>query len=135
METIIAVCGDVCSECPRYIATKSKQIDELEKVATLWHKLGFRDHVVSMEEIKCAGCKKKPACGYGLTSCEHLNGIENCGECEFFPCSNLESVFMKSDKGDEICRLRCSTEEYGILKKAFFSKNEILTDIHLEKFK
>lgn len=134
MKTIISVCGDVCSECPRYLATKSDCIDELEKIAQLWYNLGFRDSVVGIEEIKCTGCNKKPNCGYGLTTCEHLVGIDNCGECEHFPCTKFDEVFTKMDKGNEVCRLNCSADDYATLKNAFFSKKEILEDIHRKKF-
>jgi hypothetical protein len=134
METLIAVCGDICTECPRYLATKSGNIEELEKVAQFWFRLGFRDHVVTTEEIKCTGCHKKPNCGYGLTSCEYLVGKANCGECERFPCPKFDEVFRKSEIGDESCKLHCSTDEYRVLKKAFFSKKKVLTEIHREKF-
>lgn len=134
MESIISVCGDVCSECPRYIATKNNSITELENVARLWHKLGFRDRVIGIEEIKCTGCNKKPNCGYGLTTCEHLMGKDNCGECEFFPCPKFDVIFKKSDIGDEICKLQCNINEYLVLKRAFFNKKEILTKIHRSKF-
>jgi hypothetical protein len=133
-ELIISVCGDVCSECPRYKATKRDRIDELEKVAQLWYKLGFRDRVVGIEEIKCTGCNKKPDCGYGLTTCEHLKGLDNCGECELFPCPKFDEVFTKMEKGNEVCKLNCSANDYVIFKKAFFSKKEILAEIHRKKF-
>ena len=129
-ELIISVCGDVCSECPRYKATKNDRIDELEKVAQLWYTMGFRDRVVNIEEIKCTGCNKKPNCIYGLTTCEHLVEIDNCGECELFPCPKFDEVFKKTDKGDEVCKLNCSVDDYAVLKNAFFSKKEILSEIH-----
>jgi hypothetical protein len=135
MEPIISVCGDVCSECPRYNATINISIEELQNVALLWHRLGFRDRVVDIEEIKCSGCNKKPDCGYGLTTCEHLTDKANCGECELFPCSKFDEVFTRSDKGDEICKLHCNADEYSVLKRAFFNKKEILTNIHHAKFK
>ena len=97
MSTIISVCGDCCSECPRYLATLNNSNTELERIAQLWFRLGFRDRVVSANEIKCNGCQKKPDCSYGLTNCEHLIGKENCGECKFFPCPKFNAVFKKSD--------------------------------------
>lgn len=134
MKPIISVCGDICSECPRYIATKNNRMEELQRVALLWHRLGFRDRVVDVEEIKCTGCHKKPDCGYGLTTCEHMAEKANCGECELFPCPKFDLVFRKSDMGDEICKLHCSSDEYSVLKRAFFNKKEILTNIHRAKF-
>jgi hypothetical protein len=134
MEPIISVCDDVCSECPRYTATINNSIEELQNVALLWYRLGFRDRVVGVEEIKCTGCNKKPDCGYGLTTCEHLTDKANCGECEFFPCPKFDEVFRKSDMGDEICKSKFSLSEYDQFKRAFFMKKEILTNIHLLTF-
>jgi hypothetical protein len=135
METRIAVCGDNCSECPRYLATLSNKQQELEKIAQLWYRLGFRDRIVSVEEIKCSGCNKKTDCSYGITTCEHLAGIDNCGECKHFPCPAFDEIFRKTKLGSEICILRCISDEYSSLKKAFFSKKETLTEIHQKKFK
>lgn len=130
MSTIISVCGDCCSECPRYLATLNNSSTELERVAQLWFRLGFRDRVVSADEIKCNGCQKKPDCSYGLTNCEHLIGKENCGECKFFPCAKFNAIFKKSDLGDETCKLKCNADEYLQLKRAFFNKKETLSEIH-----
>lgn len=38
----ITLCGDNCSNCPRYLAKTDK---ELEKVAVLWYKVGWRDKI------------------------------------------------------------------------------------------
>lgn len=43
MMSLIGVCGDNCSYCPRYIATRSGKADELEEVKELWARLGLRD--------------------------------------------------------------------------------------------
>ena len=134
MEPIISACGDICSECPRYMATQSSDNNKLEEIAQLWHRLGLRDHVVGIEEIKCTGCNKKPNCGYGITTCEHLSGKENCGECELFPCPKFDEIFRNSDKYDEICRQFCNPTEYSQLRKAFFQKKEVLSNIHQSKF-
>ena len=48
----ITLCGDNCTFCPRYNA---KTEADLQKVAELWHRVGWRDRIVSTEEIKCTG--------------------------------------------------------------------------------
>lgn len=48
----ITLCGDNCIECPRYNAHSE---EELRNVAELWYRMGWRDHIVSNEEIKCEG--------------------------------------------------------------------------------
>ena len=85
MKEKITLCGDNCLECPRY----SAHIDEeLKAVAELWYKAGWRDRVVSNEEIVCSGCSLHKQC----TKCKEV----------------------------------CSEQEYIILKKTFFEKENNL---------
>ncbi len=53
MEERITLCGDNCIECPRYNAHTET---ELRKVAELWYRVGWRETVVSVQEIVCVGC-------------------------------------------------------------------------------
>ena len=62
MEERITLCGDNCIECPRYNAHTEA---ELRKVAELWYRVGWRETVVSNEEIVCAGCSSHKSCTYG----------------------------------------------------------------------
>lgn len=126
----ISVCGDICSDCPRYIATATNDIQELEKIAELWYRLGLRDKILSPEELKCTGCNKDKFCSHNINKCEYLDGINNCGECDNFPCDKIISVFQKTDNADETCRDKCSDSEYNSLSKAFLMKRQVLTDIN-----
>ena len=55
---IIAACGNDCSACHRYVGVSyEKTEEELHHTAEQWDKIGYRDHVVSNEEIACTGCK------------------------------------------------------------------------------
>lgn len=52
MERIIAACGNDCAACPRYVAHPYKKTnEELRHTAELWMKIGYRDHLVTNEEI------------------------------------------------------------------------------------
>lgn len=62
----ISLCGDNCSECPRY---KAKTEEELKSVAKLWYKVGFRNKIVSSGEISCKGCSPEKECSYNLIEC------------------------------------------------------------------
>ena len=44
LEEKITLCGDNCMECPRYNAHTD---EELQAVAELWYKVGWRERVVS----------------------------------------------------------------------------------------
>ena len=97
MDKIIAACGNDCSSCPRYIAHPFEKTDEqLQCTAELWMKIGYRDHIVSKDEISCTGCKAENWCRYKVVKC-----------CE-----------------EPQCRKVCTDEEYEKLKKAFFEKEK-----------
>jgi hypothetical protein len=126
----VSFCGDVCSVCPRYIATMANDNNALISFAELWFKLGFRPKVVDPEEIKCLGCRKEMACSNGINDCEYLKTIMNCGECDIFPCEKINTVFEKTDTIDKTCKDKCSEIEYNVLRKAFFIKRQILEEIN-----
>ncbi|MFQ3579922.1 MAG: DUF3795 domain-containing protein [Bacteroidales bacterium] len=126
----ISFCGDVCTECPRYVATIANDNIALKSLAELWFKLGFRPKVVDPEEIKCLGCSKEMACSNGINDCEHLETIMNCGECDNFPCEKINAVFEKTDTVNKTCKDKCTEIEYNGLRKAFFMKRQILTEIN-----
>jgi len=130
---ILSICGDICSECPRYLATLANNEEELTRLAKQWFQLGFHDREVTPEEIKCTGCSKQKPCSYNLNSCIHLEGISNCGECNLFACEKLETVFEKSSQGDEKCKAILPAEEYARFKRVFFMKKELLTNRKKEK--
>ena len=129
-DQIISICGDLCSECPRYLATLKKDMAALEKIAELWYRLEFRNNIVSTEEIKCNGCNKEKFCSHGLNNCEHLKNKVNCGECDKFPCKKINKVFEKTDVVKKICIEKCTNNEYMELSRAFLLKREILTEIN-----
>ena len=65
MSRILAACGNDCSACPRYVAHPyEKSPEELRHTAELWMRIGYRDRVVSNEEIACTGCKPENWCRY-----------------------------------------------------------------------
>ncbi|HEX2919789.1 MAG TPA: GNAT family N-acetyltransferase [Bacteroidales bacterium] len=129
-DEIISVCGDVCSECPRFTATKANNEEKLKELALLWFKLGFRDSVVEPGQMKCKGCSKDKPCGYDLTTCEQLGNGKNCGECLVFPCEKIEAVFRRTERIKTSCLSKCDKHEYDQMKRAFFMKREILTEIN-----
>jgi hypothetical protein len=132
---IISICGDICSECPRYIATLSEDMASLEYLAALWHRLGFRDRVLPPEEMKCTGCNKKKDCNHGINTCEHLGIKNNCGECDHFPCDKIKIVFEKTRETERLCKTKCTPGEYTEFDHAFFMKQQILGKINRDLIK
>ena len=124
---IIAACGNDCAVCPRYNkAPYVKTEEELRKTAELWMKIGYRDHVVTNEEIQCTGCKPENWCRYKVVKCTQEHGVDNCGQCEEYPCGNIKECFEVTKSFEPMCRKVCTEEEYEQLKKAFFEKEQNL---------
>ena len=129
IETIIAACGNDCAVCPRYTAHPYEKSDEeLHRTAELWMKIGYRDHVVSNEEIACHGCKPENWCRYQVVKCCEDRGIKTCGECSEYPCDNIKECFAVTKSFEPMCRQVCTDDEYKRLEKAFFEKEKNLSD-------
>ncbi len=127
---IIAACGNDCSACPRYTAAPyEKTEEELRHTAELWMKIGYRDHVVSAEEISCKGCSTDNWCRYHVVKCCTEKGITNCAECSAYPCGNLKDCFAVTASFEPDCRKACTKEEYEEIRKAFFEKEKNLDEI------
>lgn len=77
-EPIYSVCGDDCAVCPRYVARTE---EELHATAVFWHRAGWRDRVVSNEEIRCTGCGSRATCSFMLLPCAREHGVDACREC------------------------------------------------------
>ena len=113
MNRIIAACGNDCSTCPRYIAFPFEKTDEqLRYTAELWLKIGYRDHVVSNDEISCMGCKPENWCRYKVVKCCEDRGIKTCAQCIEYPCANMKECFEVTKSFEPQCRNVCTDEEY-----------------------
>ena len=123
MEEKITLCGDNCIECPRYNA---HTYEELKAVAELWYKVGWRTCVVSNEEIACNGCSSHKQCTYQLVECTKEHGVSKCNQCDEFPCAKIQSMLERSAEYQKRCKEVCSKQEYRVLKKAFFDKENNL---------
>ncbi len=123
MEEKITLCGDNCNECPRFNAHSD---EELRKVAELWHRAGWRDEIVSNEEIRCTGCSSHKQCTYQLVECTKEHSVKKCNQCALFPCEKISDMLKRSEEYQKKCKEVCSAEEYVMLEKAFFDKENNL---------
>ena len=134
-ERIIAACGNDCSACPRYAAPPfTKTEDELHHTADLWMRIGYRDRVVTNQEITCMGCRPENWCRYRVVKCCVDRGIRTCAECPEYPCENMKACFEVTGSFEPKCREVCTEEEYEQLKKAFFEKEKNLSIIRRDFF-
>lgn len=127
VEKIIAACGNDCAACPRYNAHPyEKSAEEMQHTAELWMKIGYRDHIVTNEEISCTGCKAENWCRYHVVKCCQERGIRTCGDCSDYLCDNMKECFEVTRSFEPACRKVCTDEEYESLKMAFFEKEKNL---------
>lgn len=94
----ITLCGDNCLACPRYLARTNS---ELEKVAELWFRVGWRDRIVPIDEIRCFGCTSHKHCTYHLVECIKENNVEKCNQCSRFPCYKIKDMLRRSNEYDK----------------------------------
>ena len=60
----------IIAACPRYnVHPYEKTEAELHHTAELWMKIGYRDRIVSNEEIACTGCSPENWCRYRVVKC------------------------------------------------------------------
>ncbi|MDD2955587.1 MAG: DUF3795 domain-containing protein [Oscillospiraceae bacterium] len=123
MEKQIAACGNDCAACPRHLP---KSTAELEAVALLWRKIGYRDVVVSPEEIACAGCGPHNWCRYEVIACARQHNAAHCGECPQYPCQTISDAFSATMAFEPACRTACTRQQYEALDRAFFQKRKNL---------
>ena len=123
MEEKITLCGDNCKECPRYNAHTD---EELRAVAELWYRVGWRDRIVTNEEIKCTGCHSHKQCTYKLVECTKEHSVEKCNQCENFPCEKISQMLLRSEEYQKVCKEVCTPKEYEMLERAFFDKENNL---------
>lgn len=127
-ERIIAACGNDCAQCPRYVrAPYGKSASQLTRTAELWYQIGYRDRVVSVDEIACMGCTPDNWCRYQVVKCVRERHIDHCGQCVDYPCSNISKCFAVTHSFEPRCRQVCTPEEYETMRRAFFEKEQNLT--------
>ena len=127
---LISFCGNSCTDCPRYIATQANDNETLNNLAELWFRVGFRDTIVSANDMRCNGCNKDTNCRYRINNCIHRADKNNCGECDFFPCDKISLAFEKGNIFRMACAAKCTDNEMFVMEKAFFSKHDRLYEIN-----
>lgn len=105
----------------------TKTAEELHRTAELWYKIGYRNHVVTNEEIACTGCKEENWCRYRLVKCVNEKHIAHCGQCENYPCDVMKACFTVTGSFISTCKKVCTPEDFETLRKAFFEKEKNLT--------
>lgn len=96
----------------------------------MWKRVGWRDTILNIDEIKCSGCKTVEWCRYNdIRDCAIGKKLNNCGECSQYPCDRVDEVFKQTYSYAKQCEKVFSKEDFAILSKAFFTKKENLDQI------
>jgi len=127
---LISFCGNDCSSCPRYLGTQANDTEMLQQLAELWFRVGFRDKILSANEMQCNGCTKDSSCRYKINDCKHRGDKKNCGECDFYPCDKISIAFEKANIYRISCKSKCTDNELFIMEKTFFNKQNTLNSIY-----
>jgi hypothetical protein len=126
----ISPCGNNCSTCPRYVATQENDKEKLQQIAELWFRIGFRETIVSADEMKCNGCSSDSNCKFKINNCTHRDNRNNCGECDFYPCDKISVAFENANFLKMSCKTKCTDNELFVLEKTFFNKQETLNAVY-----
>lgn len=94
-EKMIAYCGQVCTECPAYIATQNNDKKALEETAAKWREMF--DPSITAENILCDGCqsdgRKIGHCSEcEVRACAIEHGVANCAYCDDYGCGTLTAL-------------------------------------------
>jgi len=105
MNRIIAMCGLVCDDCIAFIATKKDDDEMRQKVVEAW---STEDERLKLEEVDCDGCtigkRLHSFCAVcDVRICGLEKAIENCAQCDEFPCTKLEKLWnsFRTVSGEE----------------------------------
>ena len=128
----LGFCGDDCNYCPRYIATRSGDVERLKEVAVLWKITGWQDVIVPPEEMVCHGCSSINRCTLGIKECAIGKGVDNCGKCNDYLCEKILKIFKENNLLANNCNELLSEEDNKFFQKAFFNKKERLDSINKE---
>lgn len=95
-------------------------------------KIGYRDRVVTNEEIYCTGCKPENWCRYQAVKCCAERKIRTCAQCSAYPCDKIKECFAVTKSFEPMCRKVCTDAEFRQIEKAFFEKEKNLNAMRNE---
>ena len=82
---MLAYCGLYCEQCSFRSAHDENDLKHLEN-------LPFPFEIKDLSVYNCEGCKGFCICGVcRIKPCALEKGIENCTECNSFPCEHIEA--------------------------------------------
>jgi len=107
-----AVCGLFCPACRAFIGTKEEP-ERLKIMAQRFQR--------SLEEMQCDGCRSEKRCFYcetkcTMAKCAAAKGVEFCGQCAEYPCTNLKAFQAEMPHRIELWKSQERIKEVGYEK-------------------
>ena len=106
MEKMIAFCGNICTECPAFLATMKNDDYERKKIAEIWQKRYNPN--IKPEDINCDGCLSKSGRLFyycktcKIRACGIEKDLKNCAYCDDYMCEELHRFFGLEPTGKKI---------------------------------
>jgi hypothetical protein len=101
----IVFCGIDCSECPAYKATKEDDTERLAELAEQWSTPEMRFEAGDLVCDGCHGPRTFRWCGEcPVRLCGIERGLENCAQCEDYPCGKLEEAWRQMGEAAAVQR-------------------------------
>lgn len=111
VRNLSAACGLYCGSCGIYLATQENDTEKLLRYALVLNQ--------SLNETFCDGCRaeRKSAhcsCMCSFIKCTFEKGIEFCGFCQEFPCTELKNFQSRMPHRVEILESQNRLKETGM---------------------
>jgi hypothetical protein len=94
MAILFGCCGNDCSACEAFLATRSNDQQSLESVAANWRR-EYQNPAFTADNVRCDGCLSQssvhPAwCGQcPIRACAHQQAVANCAVCPDYGCAKI----------------------------------------------
>ena len=98
MDSMIAYCGLICTDCEAYIATQANDLEALERL-TAKAREQFSMPELAVTATMCDGCLSNSdrLCGYcfecPVRACGMERGVANCAFCDDYGCVKVEAIW------------------------------------------
>jgi hypothetical protein len=111
-KSLAAVCGLFCPACRAFIGTREDQ-----RILVMMARRFQR----SLEEMQCNGCRSEKRCFYcesrcTMTKCAAARGVDFCGECAEYPCTDLKTFQAEMPHRIELWKSQARIREVGYEK-------------------
>jgi len=90
---LTAICSPSCTQCQAYIASRSGNRAELERIAAEWTKA--MGQTFTADDISCDGCQvpggrlSSYCATCDIRNCAQSRGCITCAHCEECPCNKI----------------------------------------------